>query len=291
MSTVISDSAPFDQTPIDRVREYWNARPCNIRHSTAPLGTREYFDQVEARKYLVEPHIPGFAQHARWAGKRVLEIGCGIGTDTINFARAGASVTAVDLSTTSLDMARQRARVFGVEDRVTFLEANAEQLSDYVRPEPYDLVYSFGVIHHSPHPERILDQIRGHFVGPQSTVKLMVYHRHSWKVAALVLTEAHGAWWKLDWAVARQSEAQTGCPVTYSYSRRGFADILTRHGFQVQDMSVDHIFPYRVKDYVQYRYVKAFPFNVLPEPVTRAIERQLGWHLCATAGVAPGARG
>ncbi len=276
-------SSVFTDVPTDRVREYWNRRPCNLRHSQAPVGTREYFDQVEARKYLVEPHIPGFAQHERWAGKRVLEIGCGLGTDTINFARAGASITAIDLSARSLELAQQRAEVFGLTDRITFLEADAERLSEYVTPEPYDLVYSFGVIHHSPHPETILDQLRRHFVGPASTVKLMVYHRRSWKVAALILQEANGAWWRLDEAVAKQSEAQTGCPVTYSYSQPGFATLLGQHGFAVDEMFVDHIFPYRVKDYVEYRYVKEFPFNVLPESATRAIERRLGWHLCVTA--------
>ena len=281
MSTVFAD------VPTERVREYWNRRPCNLRHSTAPLGSREYFDQVEARKYLVEPHIPGFAQHERWRGKRVLEIGCGLGTDTINFLRAGATVTAVDLSAKSLELAEQRARLFGVADRVRFVEADAERLSEFVTPEAYDLVYSFGVIHHSPHRERILNQIRRHFVAPTSTLKLMVYHRHSWKVAALVLREARGAWWRLDEAVARQSEAQTGCPVTYSYTRRGFAELLAAHGFAVDDMFVDHIFPFKVKDYVQYRYVKGFPFNVLPEPVTRALEHRFGWHLCVTGHPTP----
>ena len=79
-------SSSFPETPIAAVREYWNSRPCNIRHSTKPVGTREYFDEVEARKYMVESHIPEFADFERWKGKKVLEIGCGIGTDTINFA-------------------------------------------------------------------------------------------------------------------------------------------------------------------------------------------------------------
>src|SRR2546430_2684539 len=171
----------FTEVEIAWVRDYWNERPCNIRHSTAPVGTKEYFDEVEARKYFVEYHIPGFAEFARWRGKKVLEIGCGIGTDTINFARAGAQVTSVDLTEKSLEVARQRARVFGFEDRVRFFQANAEKLSDYVPVEPYDLVYSFGVIHHTPHPERVVEEIRK-YVKPGSTVKIMVYNRWSWKV-------------------------------------------------------------------------------------------------------------
>ena len=51
---------------IEAVQAYWDARPCNIRHSPKPVGSREYFDEVEARKHFVEPHIPGFAQFKRW---------------------------------------------------------------------------------------------------------------------------------------------------------------------------------------------------------------------------------
>lgn len=276
-------SSAFEDVPITAVREYWDRRPCNLRHSPAPIGTREYFEQVEQRKYLVEPHIPAFADFPRWVGRRVLEIGCGLGTDTLNFARAGARVTAVDLSERSLELARQRAGMFGVGDRVRFVAADAERLSQFVQPEPYDLVYSFGVIHHSPHPERILREIRTHFVHASSTLKVMVYHRWSWKVFAIVIKEAHGAWWQMDRAVSRHSEAQTGCPVTYTYSRRTASALLERAGFNVIEAHVDHIFPYRVENYIRYEYVKALPFRFLSSGAMRALERRLGWHLCLTA--------
>ena len=275
-------TASFEDTPLSKVRDYWNARPCNIRHSPKPVGTRDYFDEVEARKYFVEYHIPGFAEFERWRGKRVLEIGCGIGTDSINFARHGAQVTAVDLTEKSLELARQRARVYGLDDRITFLQANAEKLSDYVPAEPYDLVYSFGVIHHTPHPDHVLEQIRK-FVTPDSTVKIMVYNRWSWKVLWILFVYGKGQFWKLNRLIAEYSEAQTGCPVTYSYSRTSGRRWLENHGFRVISARADHIFPYSIPEYVQYRYRKVWYFRWMPKPLFRALERAFGWHLCLTA--------
>src|SRR5947209_17249567 len=125
---VTTDSASV----IDQVRAYWNRRPCNVRHSTSPVGSKEYFDEVEARKYFVEPHIPKFADFERWRGKRVLEIGCGIGTDTLSFAQHGARVTAVDLSEKSIALARRRAEVYGQQDRSEFHNGSSEAVSKFV---------------------------------------------------------------------------------------------------------------------------------------------------------------
>jgi len=167
---------PAPTASLEEVRDYWNRRPCNIRHGTAPVGSREYFDQVEARKYQVEPHIPGFSEFEKWRAKKVLEIGCGLGTAAASFARAGADYTAIELSEESLKLARQRFEVFGLQGR--FYSGNAERLSSIVPVETYDLVYSFGVIHHSPHPERIVSEVKA-YLGAESEFRLMLYAKNS----------------------------------------------------------------------------------------------------------------
>lgn len=272
----------FETVSVQAVQAYWDARPCNVRHSAKPVGTKEYFDEVEQRKYFVEPHIPAFAEFPRWRGKRVLEIGCGIGTDTINFARAGARVTAVDLSPKSLEIARQRAGVFGLTDSIRFYCADGEALSATVPVEAYDLVYSFGVIHHSPHPEKIVAELR-RYLKPGGELRLMVYNRYSWKTLWIVLRFGRGRFWRLSELVARHSEAETGCPITYIYSRGQGRALVEQAGFRSVKIEVDHIFPYRIPDYVQYRYVKEWYFRWLPAAIFRRFERLFGWHLLITA--------
>jgi 2-polyprenyl-3-methyl-5-hydroxy-6-metoxy-1,4-benzoquinol methylase len=267
------------------VKRYWDRRPCNIRHSAKTVGSREYFEEVEARKYFVEAHIPTFADFMRWSGKRVLEVGCGIGTDSINFARAGAQLTAVDISGESLRIAAQRAAVMGLAGRIEFIQANAEELTSALTDEGYDLIYSFGVVHHTPHPERALVQMRA-LLAPGGTLKLMIYHRRSWKVFWIVATQGKGRFWQTDDLVAAHSEAQTGCPVTFTYSRREASELVERSGFRVQELRVDHVFPYRIREYVQYQYVKEPYFRWMPQPLFRAFERRFGWHLLVTAEAA-----
>ena len=266
---------------IDDVRQYWNQRPCNLRHSTAQVGTRKYFDEVEARKYFVEPHIPEFAQFERWRGRRVLEIGCGIGTDSINFARHGAEVTVIDVSSESLALCRRRFEEFGLTAR--FYQGSAEQLGDIVPVETYDLVYSFGVIHHTPHPERVIEQIK-RYMGSQSELRLMLYSKWCWKTMWIVARYGKGRFWKAAQLVAEHSEAQTGCPVTYTYSSGDLRNGLLKD-FAVRSIRKDHIFPYRIDKYVRHEYERVWYFRWLPAPVFRALERLLGWHTLIIAGL------
>src|SRR5262245_35500244 len=161
---------------ISNVQSYWDRRPCNIRHSRREVGSREYFDEVEARKYFIEPHIRGFADFPHWKGKRVLEIGCGIGTDAINFARNGADYTAIELSGKSLELAVKRFEIFGLRGR--FHQGNAEELDRVVGTGPFDLVYSFGVIHHTPNPRAVVEAAR-RVTDPDGELRIMLYASRS----------------------------------------------------------------------------------------------------------------
>lgn len=270
----------FNEVNIDKVRRYWDDRPCNVRHSSEKVGTKKYFEEVENRKYFVEPHILDFAEFHRWKGKKVLEIGCGIGTDTINFARAGALVTAVDISEKSLKIAQKRAEVFDLKNKINFYHANTEELSSVLPIETYDLVYSFGVIHHTPNPYRAIEQIRK-YMDDGSSLKIMVYYRYSWKVFWILTTYGKGQFWKLDELIARYSEAQTGCPVTYTYTKNSIKDLL--NNFTIREIRINHIFPYSIPEYVQYKYKKLWYIKILPSCLFRWLEQHFGWHLCVDA--------
>ena len=148
--------------------------------------------------------------------------------------------------------------------------------------ESYDLVYSFGVIHHTPHPERVLEEIRKY--------RHPAKHREDHGVQPLVVEGAvgplrlrQGPFWKLNRLIAEYSEAQTGCPVTYSYSRSSGRRWLEDHGFRVTDVIVDHIFPYSIPEYVKYQYKVVWYFRWMPKWLFRLLERAFGWHLCLTA--------
>src|SRR5438046_2061127 len=111
----------------------------------------------------------------------------------------------------------------------------------------------------------------------------MVYNRWSWKVLWILFVYGKGQFWKLERLIADYSEAQTGCPVTYSYSRAEGRKFMEDHGFEVTDVLVDHIFSYSIPEYVKYQYKQVWYFRLLPGPLFHARGRPVGWHLCLTA--------
>ncbi len=123
--------------------------------------------------------------------------------------------------------------MYGLGDRATIHVGNAEELPGILPPQTFDLVYSFGVIHHSPHPRRIVEHVR-QYMTAESELRLMVYSRISYKLFWIMKEEGVWDMSRIDELVARNSEAQTGCPVTYTYTDDSVRALL--EGFRVLDV-------------------------------------------------------
>src|SRR5262249_18356558 len=159
----------------ERVRAFWQEHPCGTKFSDAEMGSREFFDRIEAHRYGKEWHIPAAADFAGARGLKVLEIGCGLGTDGAQFAAAGADYTGIDLTQASIELARKRFELSGLKGE--FRVADAEQL-DFA-DETFDLVYSHGVLHHTPDIEAAVREIH-RVLKPAGRARVMLYHRGSY---------------------------------------------------------------------------------------------------------------
>jgi ubiquinone/menaquinone biosynthesis C-methylase UbiE len=159
------------------VRHYWEQEPCGTDAAVVgerPRLSREWFDQIEQFRYSVEPFIHSIAQFTRHRGKRVLEVGVGAGTDHAQWARAGCECYGVDLTDAAIETTRMRLELEGLRSHLQRLDAETLPFPDAA----FDIVYSWGVIHHSEHPERIIAEIH-RVLRPAGTFIGMLYGRHS----------------------------------------------------------------------------------------------------------------
>lgn len=159
----------------ERVRAFWQANPCGVKFADAAPGTRHFYELVEAHRYTKEWHIPAAADFAGARGLKVLEIGCGLGTDGAQFAEAGADYTGVDLTEAAVELARRRFELFDLPG--TFKTADAENLP--FPDESFDLVYSHGVLHHTPETGKAIQEIH-RVLRPGGRAVVMLYHRGSY---------------------------------------------------------------------------------------------------------------
>jgi len=262
---------------INDVAAYWDGRPCNIRHSQKKVGTKDFFQEVSERKYFVESHIRDFAQFEKWNDVKVLEIGCGIGTAMQSFSQAGAVYTGVDLSVNSIELAKKRVEIFGL-NKVTLYVADVEKLSTSIPLMKYDLVYSFGVLHHTPDIKQALDEIK-HFTSPGTQIKVMLYSKCSTKSLALWLKYGRKVRFSFNKAVAFQSEAEFGCPIANVYTKKDIFKIASRAGFKITKIYKSHIFPYAIEPYVRYEYKYRWYWKIVPNIIFTKLESLFGWHL------------
>jgi SAM-dependent methyltransferase len=248
-----------------RIVDFWDKQPCNILHSNSKVGTVDYFSEVNQRRYFVEPHIPEFAGFHLWQGKRVLEIGCGIGSDAEEFAKHGADYVGIDISAESISMCRQRFDVLGLEGEfyVHNCDHGLEQFGEF------DLAYSYGVLHHYPNITRSVNFINQALV-TGGEFRFMVYAKNSWKYAMIQKG--------LD-----QFEAQAGCPYAEAYTESQIQNLLSPTKWSIERLRQSHCFMYNVEEYKKGNYVLEPWFEAMPEAVREAVCEYLGWHLLVKA--------
>lgn len=199
----------------EQVQQYWDQEACGTYQSVVgdlPELSREWFARVEQHRYEKEPFIHTMAQFSAHRGKKLLEVGVGAGSDHLQWARAGAVCFGVDLTQRAIDTTRAHLALHGLSSTLQRIDAETLPFPD----GSFDVVYSWGVIHHSAHPERIVREIKrvlrpgGLFIG-------MLYARHSLVVFKLWVRHAllKGQPWR-SWAdvVAHHMES----PGTKAYT-------------------------------------------------------------------------
>lgn len=247
-------------TLLVEVRRYWNERIHDLEMTAHAPGTREFFEDLDAYRFDKLRYLPKLVDFDSFGGKRLLEVGCGIGTDLVRFARGGAVVTGVDLSETAVALARKNVEHANVT--ATLEVENGEELP--YADETFDVVYAHGVLQYTADPSKMVSECR-RVLRPSGTAIFMVYNRLSWLNALS--------------KIMRVELEHEDAPVLRKYSVRELEELLSDFS---RARVVPERFPVRSRLHGGWKgflfnhgFVRSF--NLLP----RAWVRPLGWHLMA----------
>ena len=215
------------------VKAYWNRQSCETDQARSSKFSREYFEEIEQHRYTTQPFIHSFAQFSRYHGKRVLEVGFGAGTDFVQWLRAGAIASGIDLTEEALANLTHRIEVYGLPKPERIQVGDAENLP--FEANTFDLGYSYGVLHHTPNTEKAIRELV-RVVRPGGEIKIMLYNRHShcafqsWVKFALL----KGRPWKsFRWVMWHHQESIATTTYTRSEIFKMFA------AMRLQDIRVD----------------------------------------------------
>jgi ubiquinone/menaquinone biosynthesis C-methylase UbiE len=254
-------AALYDSRVIAEIERYWNERIHDLEMTRHAVGTREFFEDLDAYRFDKLHYLPRLVDFNGFAGRNLLEVGCGIGTDLVRFARGGAVVTGVDLSRTAVALAAKNFEWHEATARELRV-ANAEAL-----PYPdasFDVVYGHGVLQYTSDAPKLVAECH-RVLRPGGTAIFMVYNRVSWLNAMSKLTK-----------VALEHE---DAPVLKKYSIAEFRRLLAPF---TEVEIVPERFPVKSRLHggvkgLLFNTMFVGAFNALP----RAWVRPLGWHLMA----------
>ena len=255
---------------IKQVKKYWNNQPCNINHSQKKFLSYDYFEEVRKKKYYVESHIPKFAEFKKYRNSNILEIGCGIGTDAIEFIKNGCKYHGIDLSERSVEITKARVKAYNLnKHKPVILVDNSENLKaikKYIKKKKIKLklIYSFGVLHHTPNMAEAFKSI--HKIANKNTeIKIMLYAKNSYKNFLL----SHSNY---------RYEAQKNCPVVYKVDDQDLNKLL-KNRFKIISKTQDFIFPYKIAPYKKGIYKKIEFLEKMPKKIFKTLKKNIGEHL------------
>ena len=259
-----------------RARAQWTQDPCGAIHGREhELGTREFFDAVEHHRYTeYAPWMPEVMGFNEYAGASLLEVGCGMGTDLLQFARAGARVTGVDLTPRSIEISRHHLNVYGQQGNFAITDAEKLPFAE----GSFDLVYSNGVLHHTPDTAGAIREIH-RVLRPGGEARVMLYHRNSLNYWAQIIGR-HGL---LQGELLRgnspgdimskyvEFNESGGRPLVKVYSRRQARKLFSM--FREVNLQVEQLM--RSELYLPGRFV--------PEALFSLLRRAIGWNVIISA--------
>lgn len=238
------------------VREYWEkATPMNF------ADERWGYEKKRAFRYNLQDYMHETFGFGNWRGKEVLEVGCGSGIDALEFARNSALVTAVDITENAVVLTKALAEEAALP--VNVMQAEGEL------PFPdgtFDLIYSFGVLHHIPNVDDTLSEIR-RVLKPNGNIIAMVYNKDSLLHAYSIMHSHKDEGLSEEELTSKYSERNENCPYTKVYTKTGAKSLFEQY-FTDVEVSVR----YNVIDLPSQRKVK----------VGIGDEHELGWHLIVT---------
>ena len=246
---------------INEIQRYWNHRIHDLEMTDAPVGTKAFFDDLDDYRYDKLRYLPQLVDFPSYQGQRLLEVGCGIGTDLVRFAAGGARVTGVDLAQTAIDLARTNFALHGL-DAEELRVANGEALP--YPDQSFDVVYGHGVVQYTADAAQLIRECH-RVLKPGGTGIFMVYNRVSWLNALS--------------KVMKVPLEHEDAPVLVKYSIGEFRALLAPFA---EVRIVPERFPVKSRLHGGWKGL-AFntffvgTFNTLP----RAWVRPLGWHLMA----------
>lgn len=155
------------------VHDFWNDASCG-EELLLPSRDREGYKEQAAERYRLEPYILDFAGFQSAADLDVLEIGVGLGADHQSFAENGARLHGIDLTERAIEHTGRRLALFGLKSSLQVADCEDLPFAD----DSFDLVYSWGVIHHSPDTPKAAREIL-RVLRPGGRFAVMIYHRYS----------------------------------------------------------------------------------------------------------------